>query len=129
MLQGRLLCFDVHRGGDMTTRTTGFLSHAAQLLLVAVMAVVAGCGGDGGGSAGGAPSVLVGVSQQQAYVKASNTGAGDRFGTSVALSADGNTLAVGAFDESSNATGINGNQADNSAPGAGAVYVYTRSGG
>src|SRR6266705_2053097 len=60
---------------------------------------------------------------QQSYVKASNTGAGDHFGTSAALSSDGTTLAVGATGEDSSVTGINGNQADNSAPGAGAVYV------
>ena len=66
--------------------------------------------------------------KQQASVKASNTGAGDAFGSSLALSSDGNTLAVGAFREASAATGINGNQADNSASNAGAVYVYTRSG-
>src|SRR6266571_2123465 len=65
---------------------------------------------------------------QQAYVKASNTGAGDEFGVSVALSGDGSTLAVGAFGEASAATGIDGNQADNTAPFAGAVYVFTRSG-
>ncbi len=65
---------------------------------------------------------------QQAYLKASNTGAADFFGSSVALSADGSTLAVGAIGESSNATGINGNQANNSILGAGAVYVFTRSG-
>jgi hypothetical protein len=65
---------------------------------------------------------------QQAYVKASNTDANDEFGFSVALSGDGNTLAVGARYEDSNATGINGNQADNSAGARGAVYVYTRSG-
>ena len=40
----------------------------------------------------------------------------------VALS--GNTLAVGAYREASNATGVNGNQADNSAPNSGAVYVF-----
>ena len=65
---------------------------------------------------------------QQAYIKASNTGANDRFGTAVALSSSGSTLAVGAFGEASAATGINGNQADNSAAGAGAAYVFTRSG-
>jgi trimeric autotransporter adhesin len=65
---------------------------------------------------------------QQAYVKASNTGAGDHFGASVALSADGSTLAVGAYEEDSVAIGIGGNQADDSAENAGAVYVYTRSG-
>lgn len=65
---------------------------------------------------------------QQAYIKASSPGAGDSFGGALALSADGNTLAVGAGGEDSGATGINGNQADNSASASGAVYVYTRSG-
>jgi trimeric autotransporter adhesin len=65
---------------------------------------------------------------QQAYVKASNTGAGDCFGSSVALSADGDTLAVGAYNEASSATGIGGVQTNNSAPSSGAVYVFTRSG-
>jgi hypothetical protein len=41
----------------------------------------------------------------------------------VALSADGNTLAVGATGENSNATGIGGDQTNNSAS-AGAVYLY-----
>jgi hypothetical protein len=61
---------------------------------------------------------------QQAYVKASNTAANDSFGISVALSADGSTLAAGADGEDSNATGINGDGANNSASNAGAVYVY-----
>jgi FG-GAP repeat len=68
---------------------------------------------------------------QQAYIKASNTGEkeeGDQFGYSLALSGDGNTLAVGAIGEDSAATGINGDQADNKANGSGAVYVFTRSG-
>ncbi len=65
---------------------------------------------------------------QQAYVKASNAKASDQFGASLALSGDGNTLAVGATGESSSATGINGNQADTSMAGAGAVYIFTRSG-
>ena len=61
---------------------------------------------------------------QQAYVKASNGEAGDAFGWAVSLSADGNTLVVGAFGEDSNATGIDGDQNDNSALASGAVYVY-----
>lgn len=65
---------------------------------------------------------------QQAYLKASNTGAGDFFGTTLALSGDGSTLAVGANQEASTAVGVGGDQADNTAPGAGAVYVFTRSG-
>lgn len=62
---------------------------------------------------------------QQAYVKASNTGAGDQFGCSVAISGD--TVVVGAFAEASSAAGVNGNQADNSLTQAGAAYVFTRS--
>ena len=61
---------------------------------------------------------------QQAYIKASNSEAADSFGKGIALSADGNTLAVGSAAEDSGATGINGDQNDNSADGAGAVYVF-----
>jgi hypothetical protein len=57
------------------------------------------------------------------YVKAANTGAGDFFGFAVALSGDGNTLAVGAPGEDSSTTGI-GSTPDELASGAGAVYVY-----
>lgn len=65
----------------------------------------------------------------QAYVKASNTGADDRFGISLALSADGAMLAVGARGEASAATGVDGDQQDDSAIDAGAVYVFTRRAG
>ena len=75
---------------------------------------------------------------QQAYLKASNTGEagtedepwsdGDQFGFSVALSDDGNTLAVGAMAEDSAAPGVNGDESDNSLQSAGAVYLFTRSG-
>ncbi len=63
---------------------------------------------------------------QQAYLKASNTDAGDYFGLPVKVSGD--TIAVAAYYEDSNATGINGDQADNSAEDSGAVYVFTRTG-
>jgi hypothetical protein len=75
---------------------------------------------------------------QQAYVKASNTGEvgtpdtfgeGDQFGFSLSLDAGGNTLAVGALTEDGGASGIGGNQTDNSASSAGAVYVFARSRG
>ena len=57
------------------------------------------------------------------YLKASNTEAGDEFGYAIAI--DGDTVVVGTRLEDSNATGANGNQADNSANRAGAVYVFT----
>ncbi|MEE4639108.1 MAG: FG-GAP repeat protein, partial [Wenzhouxiangella sp.] len=58
---------------------------------------------------------------QQAYLKPSNTDAGDQFGFSVAASGD--TVLVGSFRESS-ASG--GDQQDNSAQWAGAAYVFVR---
>ena len=61
---------------------------------------------------------------QAAYVKASNTDAGDLFGRSLAL--DGDLFAVGATGEDSAANRINGNQLDNSAGAAGAVYAFAR---
>lgn len=61
---------------------------------------------------------------QEAYLKASNAGAGDSFGGSIAL--DGDTLVVGAHLEDSAATGINGDETDTSAIDAGAVYVFVR---
>lgn len=81
--------------------------------------------------------------QQEAYIKATNTRAANEptgsgygptyrnaanFGHAVALSADGNLLAVGAPGETSGATGVNGDQDDSSVPYAGAVYTYVRSG-
>jgi len=66
---------------------------------------------------------------QEAYLKASNTGTGDGFGHSVAISGD--TIAVSATGEDSAATGVNGSapgQDDDSMASAGAVYVFHRSG-
>ena len=68
-----------------------------------------------------------GVWSQQAYLKASNTDGSDEFGYAVAI--DGDTIVVGAYKEASNATEVNGNQADNSAGSAGAAYVFTRTAG
>jgi hypothetical protein len=63
---------------------------------------------------------------QQAYLKANFGEAGDSFGRVVAIS--GNTIAVGAHAEDSNATGVNGNATDNSASNSGAAYVFVRTG-
>lgn len=60
------------------------------------------------------------------YLKASNTGFADLFGWSIALSADGLTMAVGAPAEDSKATGVNGEQDNEESTNAGAVYVFVK---
>jgi ketosteroid isomerase-like protein len=85
-------------------------------------------------SAGGAGAVYVfkrdaaGDWIQDAYLKASNAGSGDHFGTSVAIS--GSTIVVGAYLEDSGQTTITNNDgsasSDNSASSSGAVYVFKR---
>ena len=52
---------------------------------------------------------------QQAYIKASDTDAGDQFGQSVSLSGDGSTLALGAWAK--NSTYSNSDR-------VGAAYIY-----
>ncbi|WP_428263538.1 FG-GAP repeat protein [Haliangium sp.] len=63
---------------------------------------------------------------QEAYIKASNTGAGDEFGVGLALWED--TLAVGAPEEDSDATGVGGEDDNDGAQDSGAVYVFRRTG-
>src|SRR5690606_20720908 len=64
--------------------------------------------------------------RQEALLKASKPAAPDSFGKSVAVC--GNTIVVGAPQESSKDSGINGNGGGNSAMHAGAAYVFIRSG-
>ncbi len=64
---------------------------------------------------------------QQAYLKASNTDIGDQFGRAVAI--HGDTVVVGAVQEDSRATGVNGDQSSDTLLDSGAVYVFVRSGG
>lgn len=65
---------------------------------------------------------------QQRFIKASNTGLNDQFGSAVALSGDGNTLAVSAVFEDGGGTGIDADGDDNSMSQSGAVYLFSRSG-
>ena len=65
---------------------------------------------------------------QQAFIKASNTGFNDWFGSKIALSGDGNIAVIGASLEDSGAKGINGKQKDESATEAGAAYLFVRTG-
>lgn len=69
-----------------------------------------------------------GAWSQQTRLEGSSPAAKMAFGASLALSADGGTLAVGAPEEKSNARGINGDASNRDAYGAGAAYVFTRSG-
>ncbi|AKS41280.1 hypothetical protein [Wenzhouxiangella marina] len=92
-----------------------------------------GIGGDqGDDSAEDAGAVYVYVRAQdqwveQAYIKPSNTDAGDQFGFSVALYGD--TLVVGAPGEDGGDSGVGGNPGSNALPTSGAAYVFVRSGG
>jgi hypothetical protein len=122
---------------------TGALDYFGAAVAVSGDTVVVGASGEASSATGangnqadnslfgaGVAYVFVrsgGVWSQQAYLKASNPGLGDDFGSSVALSGD--TLVVGARGEDSNATGVNGNQANNSVLASGAAYVFVRSGG
>ena len=63
---------------------------------------------------------------QQAYLKASNTGADDEFGFSVAVSGD--TVVVGAPEEDSKSKIIGSDETDNTASISGAAYVFIRTG-
>lgn len=64
------------------------------------------------------------------YFKASNPSASDAFGTAVAISGDGLTMAVASSAEDSEATGLNGDESDSDQDyGAfGAVYIFTSDG-
>ena len=57
-------------------------------------------------------------------LKAENGEVGDDFGATVAM--HGDVIVVGAPFEDSAATGVGGDMSDNSAPDAGAVYVFSR---
>src|SRR5882757_113058 len=104
--------------GPRLARTTDTIDRMRRIAVLVGVLAVTGCGrvgfdplgyaiGDAGvGDGGFAPKLT-------AYAKASNSNAGDNFGIAVALSADGNTVAISATGESSAAIGIDGNQADN----------------
>ena len=63
---------------------------------------------------------------ERVVLQASNPDYLDLFGRQVAIS--GNTMVVGASSEDSGATGVNGDQDDNSVSAAGAAYVFVYDG-
>src|SRR5436853_43697 len=118
-----------HKSKMSTTTMKRIFSRLGAFALAILSPWGAGLGSSGTSALGAAlgPSVWewpdIG---QQAYLKASNPGRAHWFGFGVAISGD--TVVVGATGEDSGATGVNGNEADNSVPGAGAAYVFVRSG-
>ncbi len=70
---------------------------------------------------------------QQAYLKSPDSvphpsSPGDALGDALALSGNGDTLAVSSIHESSNARGIGGDPSNNDAQDSGAAYVFSRNG-
>jgi hypothetical protein len=65
---------------------------------------------------------------QQGYLRATDAALDDQFGASIAISGDGNTIAVGAPNEDSESRSIDTNPTGISASDAGAVYVFARNG-
>ncbi|MFK8003139.1 MAG: integrin [Polyangiales bacterium] len=63
---------------------------------------------------------------QQAYLKADNAGAGDQFGNAVAI--DGDRIVIGAFHESSEAMGVDGDGENDNLDKHGAAYIFDRAG-
>jgi hypothetical protein len=94
----------------MVSANTGFAPRVVDVVVTA--------------GAGAMRTYRVSVVRRSVYVKASNPERDDVFGASIALSADGSTLAVGAPDEDSGGRGIGSDAADNSALYAGAMYVF-----
>ena len=83
---------------------------------------VIAAGAPGAGSSGAATVITNGSSEVLFW--GDNTEAGDELGYSIGLSGDGATLVAGAPHEASAATGVDGDGSDNSAPAAGAAYVF-----
>lgn len=108
----------------LVAATTGRGDWFGESVAISGDTLVVGAHGEVGTGAAYAFTRLDDGWTQQAYLKASNADAGDRFGSSVAISND--TLVVGAPYESSSA---DGGESDNSSNRAGAAYVFIRKNG
>jgi len=123
----------VRQGNSWAQQTSFFSGQSISSVAISGDTLVVGDPGDDNNSGttvdAGAAQVFVhsGTTwSKQATLRASNLGAFDHFGQSVAVSGD--TIVIGAPLEDSNATGVNGDQSDNSAGNSGAAYVFVRSG-
>lgn len=62
----------------------------------------------------------------QSFIKSPKPRDNDNFGMSIALSDDGNLIAIGVPNENSSSVGVNGSYENESAPNSGAVYLFSR---
>ncbi len=127
----------------LTASNAGILDHFGVSVGISGDTIVIGAVQEDGGSTGvdgnqlsnnapdsGAAYVFTrtgGTWTQEAYLKSSNSEDEDRFGQSVAIFED--QVVVGAYFEDGNASGVNGDQGDNSLSASGAAYVFVRESG
>ncbi len=125
------------RPGYLFGRTPSALSYDGNTLVVGASADPSASPGVNGSESdtsernAGAAYVFVrtaGSWTKQAYLKASLPEADDYFGTTAVISADGNTIAVGAPQEDGSGTTVDSAFDDNESTNSGAVYTFTRSG-
>lgn len=121
-------------GGDDPAKRFGSYTNAIALSADGTTLAV-GSPSEGSSGLVGAGAVYVfsrrmpgGAWSQQARLEGGSPAAKMAFGASVALSANGRTLAIGAPEERSNARGINGDATNRDAYGAGAAYIFSHNG-
>lgn len=132
--------FDAYVKASVVTQLSRFGAALALSDDGAVLAAGApGESGNGVGLTGNPANVGVGASgavfvfrrgadwAQEAYVKSTNSQEADAFGSAVALSGDGATLAAGAPGEDSDATGVDSPLTNERAADSGGVFVYVHS--
>ena len=101
------------------TLTNDWFGSSVSLSIDGTLAIVGAYGEDTTAAASGAAYILARSGPtwtEQAILKASDAQLGDYFGWDAAISSDGNTAIVGAYDE------------DTGGSRAGAAYIFTRSG-
>ena len=129
-LEGKNSYWPVARIDD--TNTSNYEYTPALIALVGATYVLEACGSDDQCVWSNQVKTKRLINKGIGYFKASNSGTSDHFGQSVSLSADGKTLAVGAWREASGYKGIlSGTQIDsndNNDPhnkNTGAVYIFS----
>lgn len=141
-LAASALAIDPEVDGYLKASNTRFSSFFGKVVAMSGSTMVVGAPYEDGASTGvngnqnnfngvevGAAYVFVRVGTewvQQAYLKPSTYNSFDHFGASVAISGD--TIVVGAPGEDSKASGVNGDQTDNTLAESGAAYVFVRQG-